>query len=309
MKTLLLIDGNAIMHRAYHALPPFKTKAGVPTNVVYGFFGMVHKAIQLLEPTHIAICFDTPAQTFRQKLLPAYQAQRPQISDDFIVQIPILKDLLDASHLFRCEQDGLEADDMIGTISHEANKSKMRTFILTGDKDIMQLVNENTFVVAPQTGLSSIKVYSIEEVQKKLGVLPQQIPELKALMGDPSDNYKGAKGVGPKTALKLIAKYGTIKNLLQKSDELDDESKKDVELSYKIATIVTDAPIDCDINNMVFNGFDEQFKQKLLELEMFSLIGRIYNAKQDAPLTYKSVKEKQDQAKELKKATDQIGLF
>lgn len=308
MRTLLLIDGNAIMHRAYHALPPFKTKAGVPTNVVYGFFGMIHKAIQLLEPTHIAVCFDTPAQTFRQKLLPSYQAQRPTISDDFIVQIPILKDLIDASHLMRCEKDGFEADDIIGTISNEANKSKMRTYILTGDKDIMQLVNEHTFVVSPQTGMSTIKVFSIEEVQKKLDVLPSQIPELKALMGDPSDNYKGAKGIGPKTAIKLIAKYGTIANLLKKSDELDDESKKDVELSYKIATILTDAPIDCDINKMEFRGFDESFKQKLMELEMYSLISRIFNNKENAA-TAKSTKEKQERTKELKKATIQIGLF
>ena len=158
MKTLLLIDGNALMHRAYHALPPLTTKKGVPTNIVYGFFNMIYKAMQDFQPEYMAICFDTPAKTFRQKLHKDYQSHRPDLKDDFRIQIPILKDLIDLVPLYRAEQDGLEADDIIGTLSKKID-GDVKTLILTGDKDIMQLVNSHVFVLTPEIGFSKTKLY------------------------------------------------------------------------------------------------------------------------------------------------------
>src|SRR3989338_7996711 len=158
MQTLLLIDGNAIMHRAYHALPPFKTKDGTPTNVIYGFFSMLHKGIIDFKPTHIVVCFDTPKPTFRNKMFKEYQAQRPQIGDDFIVQIPLLHEALKKAGVVFLAKDGYEADDLIGTLA-TISKKNMQVYILTGDKDIMQLVNSHVKVVSPQTGMSSIKLY------------------------------------------------------------------------------------------------------------------------------------------------------
>ena len=142
MNTLLIVDGNGLMHRAYHALPPFKTKSGIPTNVIYGFYSILHKSIVDYTPTNVVICFDTPVPTFRNELLKTYQAQRPPIADDFVPQIGIVKELLDRVPVVRKELDGYEGDDVIGTVTKKAEKSGFRVLIVTGDKDMMQLVDE-----------------------------------------------------------------------------------------------------------------------------------------------------------------------
>src|SRR3989344_8772184 len=181
MNTLLLIDGNAIMHRAFHALPPFKTKNGLPTNIIYGFFSMLHKAVSDFKPTHIVVSFDTPLPTFRNKLFKAYQAQRPKISDDFITQIPYLKEALSKAGIIHLEKDGFEADDIIGTIADKFKTNGIKVLILSGDRDIQQLVDSNVFVITPKLGLSELKMYDNSEVKKKFGLNPNQIPDLKAL--------------------------------------------------------------------------------------------------------------------------------
>lgn len=312
MDTLLIIDGNAIMHRAFHALPPFKTKTGVPTQVIYGFFGMLSKAIEIFKPTHIAICFDTPKKTFRQKLLKEYQAQRPEMDHDFKTQIPLLQDLLDKAGLFREEQDGLEADDVIGTIAQKAKDKKMRTLILTGDKDIMQLVNHHVFVISPKFGLTEITLYDEQAVMKKLGVKPAMIPDYKALVGDPSDNYPGAKGIGPKSAITLLDKFQTVENLLRHVDQLPDGRQKDlieanrenIILSKKLAVIIQDADIQFDFDKAKFDGFTESLKEELEKYEMKSLIARLFK---DRP-TEKKVAEP-PKKKKVEDPKDQIGMF
>lgn len=313
MDTLLIIDGNAIMHRAYHALPPFKTKSGIPTNVIYGFFGMLGKALEIFKPTHVAICFDTAKKTFRQKLLKEYQSQRPPLPDDFKQQIPLLQDLLDKAGLFREEQDGLEADDMIGTISQMANGRKMRTLILTGDKDIMQLVNKHTFVISPKFGLTEITLYDEDAVKEKLGVTPAMIPDYKALVGDPSDNYPGAKGIGPKTAIALLDKFGTVEDLLKNVNKLEEgrqkelikENVENIILSKKLSVIVTDADIQFDFDNAKFDGFSQTFKEELQKYEMKSLVARLFK---DKPIEKKTV-ETTKKKKKVEDPKDQIGMF
>ncbi len=306
MKTLLVIDGNAIMHRAYHALPPFKTRKGVPTNAVYGFFTMLYKAIQDFNPQYIAVAFDTPAKTFRQKLHKKYQAQRPELSDDFRLQIPIIKDLLKHAHIYQEEKAGLEADDVIGTIVVTSKQKDLKAIILTGDKDIMQLVDKNTYVVSPQLGLSNVKIYDEKEVKEKLHVEPKKIPDWKAIAGDPSDNYSGARGIGPKTAANLLNEYGTLENLYAKLKTLKNEKlkqiltdqKENVLLGKKLSLIVTDADVAFTLKKSEFNGFPQELKEQLGKLEMRSLIERFFNVRPPA-----KPKKKQD------KKSDQINLF
>ncbi|OGK25824.1 hypothetical protein A3A46_00215 [Candidatus Roizmanbacteria bacterium RIFCSPLOWO2_01_FULL_37_13] len=308
MNTLLLIDGNAIMHRAFHALPPFKTKDGIPTNVIYGFFSMLHKSIADFRPNYIVVCFDTPKPTFRNKLFKEYQAQRPKISDDFITQIPLVKEALDKSGITHLEKDGFEADDLIGTIAQKFKDNGIRVLILSGDRDIQQLVAKNVYVITPKLGLSDIKMYDKDEVQKKFGLDPDKIPDLKALMGDPSDNYTGAKGIGPKTAAKLLQQYKSVKGIYSHLNEVDEkirksleENKENVFLSYKLATIDTKVPIEFNIEKTKFEKFNDELKIYLLKYGMKSLASRFFS------LTPK--KEKSRHNKVENKNENQMGLF
>lgn len=291
MNTLLLIDGNAIMHRAYHAMPPLTTSDGIPTNVLYGFLSMLMKSVEDFHPTHLIVCFDTPKQTFRNKLLKSYQAHRPKIDDDFITQIPLVKDMLDAAGIARFEKDGYEADDVIGTLTRKFDGNS-RVLILTGDKDIFQLINKNVSVVSPQFGLTNTKIYDTDAVVAKLGIPPEKIPDYKGLAGDPSDNYKGADGIGPKTAVKLIKEYGTVENILAHKNDLPEGKMKnsitnhieDIKLSKELATIVTNVSIDADFQKTKFTGFEKQsLKEFLQKLEMRSLSNKIFFEKKAKP--------------------------
>jgi len=305
MSKLLLIDGNALMHRAYHALPPFKTSKGVSTNMVYGFFSVLHKCVIDYEPSHLLVCFDTPARTFRNELYEKYQAQRPKVDDDFIEQIPLVKEAVKASNIIQIEKDGYEADDLIGTISHSFQD---QVLILTGDKDIMQLVNDHIIVVSPQIGFSKSHLYNKEEVWNKLHVFPSQIPDYKALAGDPSDNYPGAKGIGPITAQKLIKQYETVENLYSQIDGMDKgriknilmECKKDVLMAKKLAIILTNVEVPINPNDAGFFWVDDKLNTYLLQLEMYSLSNRIFKKQTD------KIKKKEEKSEEPK---PQLSLF
>ena len=296
MKTLLIIDGNAIMHRAYHALPPFKAADGTPTNVIYGYISMLNKVLIDFHPDYLISCFDTPAPTFRNKLFKEYQSQRPKIEDDFIIQIPLVKQALDAAGVERIEKDGFEADDIIGTITKIFENNKFRIIILTGDKDIFQLISENVYVASPQLGLANVKIYDKSEVEKKLEVMPSQIVEYKALVGDPADNYPGAKGIGPKTAAKLIHEFETVDKIYENLDKIESEKvreilkneKANVFVSKKLATIIKDVNIVLDIEKLKFKNFKNELIGFLNKYQMDSLSRRIFKVKN----TPKKVEEK-----------------
>lgn len=304
MKTLLLIDGNAIMHRAFHAIPSFETKSGIPTNVVYGFLSMLLKSMNDFHPETIVVCFDTPKETFRNKLYTEYQAHRPKIDDTFIKQIPLVKEMLDCIGIPRFEKDGYEADDVIGTIAKKC-KSDTKVLILTGDKDIFQLIDTNVFVVSPQFNFKNTTLYDTSAVRAKLGVDPKHIPDWKGLAGDPSDNYKGADGIGPKTAVKLIEEFGSVENLLKNKETLPEgkiknaviNHEKDIIMSKKLATIDTDVPISFDISQVHIETLaTPELSTFLDKVEINSLKQRIFFEAKKLPAKPKSEKKKDESA-------------
>lgn len=294
------------MHRAYHALPPFKANDGTPTNVIYGFISMLNKVLIDFHPDYLVSCFDTPKPTFRNKLFKDYQIQRPKIENEFIVQIPLVKEALDAAGVERIEKDGYEADDIIGTITKIFEKNNFRVIILTGDKDIFQLISENVYVASPQLGLANVKIFDISEVEKKLDIKPSQIIDYKALVGDPADNYPGAKGIGPKTGSKLIHLFGSVDKLYENLDKVQSEKvreilkgeKDSVFLSKQLATIMTDVNIALDIEKLKFKNFKNELNNFLNKYQMDSLSRRIFKIKD----TSKKIEEK-------KPTNNQIGLF
>lgn len=308
MKTLLLIDGNAIMHRAFHALPPFKTKEGFPTNALFGFLSMLNKVIADFNPHYLIVCFDTPVPTFRKKIFASYQAQRPQLENDLVVQFPKVKEALDTAGVTHLEKEGYEADDLIGTISHHYKKNGVQVLVFSGDRDILQLVDKNIFVITPQIGYSKTVIYDPPIVKKKFNITPQQIADFKALVGDPSDNYPGAKGIGPKTAAKLLNEFKSVDNIFKNLNKIDEKTRKilkqykeNVLLSHQLATIITDVPLDFDIEKTKFTGFNQNLKEFLLRYGIKSLAERMFKSQPVSPADSADTTDKSDEK--------QMGLF
>jgi DNA polymerase-1 len=278
MSKLVLIDGNAILHRAYHAIPRLTAKGGEPINAVYGFVSMLLRIIQDLKPTHIAVAFDRKEPTFRHIEYKAYQAQRPVMHEDLSSQFEKTRKVLDAIGIPTFSLAGYEADDIIGTLASYAAKSKHKRIeevvIVTGDRDILQLVTDKVKVYLPIKGLSESKLMGINDVKEKMGVEPKLIPDYKALVGDPSDNYPGVTGIGPKTAIDLLNKYPSVKGIYKNLESVPqpirmklDSGKESAALSHKLATIVTDVKLDID--------FDKLDKWKLDSAKVLNLFAEI----------------------------------
>lgn len=249
MSTFLLFDGNAILHRAFHALPPLTTKHGEPINAVYGMMSMLIKLAIDFHPTYLAFAFDTKEPTFRNKLSVEYQAQRAEVDTSLISQFAKARETLKAFHIPYYERPGFEADDLIGTISALMDNTPEveKLVVVTGDRDLLQLVNEKTKLFMPVGGLTNGKLFDREDTKVKMGVYPESIIDYKALVGDPSDNYRGVPGIGPKTAISLIEQFGTLENVFEKISELPKSAKEKIEtnresavLSKTLATIVRD---------------------------------------------------------------------
>src|SRR5581483_6301457 len=223
MSKLLLIDGNAILHRSYHALPPNLTsKSGEPINAVYGFVSMLVRIVTDLKPTHIAVCFDTPVETLRKAQYVGYQANRPRLESDLSSQFEMTYKVLDAMNIPIYKKERYEADDVIGTITNQANSLVDEIIVVTGDRDILQLVDDkkHIFIYMPVKGLANMKLYKEVDVIERMGVKAQQIVDYKALAGDASDNYPGVTGIGPKTAIGLLEKYDNLENIYKHLGEI-----------------------------------------------------------------------------------------
>jgi len=283
MKKLVLIDGNAIIHRAFHALPPLSTGDGIPTNAVYGFFMMLLKIVEDLNPEYLVVCFDKKAPTFRKQLYVGYQATRPAPSDDLIPQFDMVHKALDNAKITHFEVDGYEADDLIGTISKQAKEKDLQTIIVSGDRDLLQLVNTRVLMLAPIVGMTKMTMFDETKVREKYGLEPWQIVDYKAFVGDASDNYPGVTGIGPKTAATLLTKYQTLEGVYEHLSELSPQIQiklaNDAEqaaLAKKLATILLDAPVKFEQVQAEIGKIDKKELKKVFEKFGFkSLLTRI----------------------------------
>lgn len=259
-KKLVIFDGNALMHRAFHALPPLTTTSGEPINAVYGLISMLINIVENLKPTHIIFCFDEKEKTFRNELLPTYQSQRPETAGELISQFSKARDFLKSVNIPVYSKSGFEADDVIGTIATIVTDKRLidEVVIVTGDRDILQLVDDtkNIKLFMPIGGLSNGKIFTEKETLERMGVGPSLIPDYKALVGDPSDNYFGISGIGPKTATNLLTQYKSLANVYKHIEDIPEKlklklssGKDSSDLSYKLATIVKDVPINFKIDD------------------------------------------------------------
>lgn len=289
MTKLLLIDGNSLINRGYYATPPLTTKDGTPTNAVFAFINMLVKLISEYQPTHLLVAFDRKEPTFRHLMYKDYKGTRKPMPDDLRTQVDLLKEVLDVMKIARYEQPGIEADDIIGTLS---KKFSVETIIITGDKDSFQLVDENTSVYFTRRGISDLDIYNIGNFTEKTEILPLQIIDLKSMMGDSSDNIPGIAGVGEKTALSLLKEYGSLEGLYENVENLKGKLKERVAesreiafLSKTLATINTGLNIDLTLKDLELSfPFTDKVRKKFFELEFKILYKRtdIFLAKENS---------------------------
>ncbi|RDC49223.1 DNA polymerase I, partial [Acinetobacter sp. RIT592] len=282
-KTLIIIDGNSIVNRAFYALPDLTNKKGLHTNAIFGFTNMLFKLIDTYKPTHISVAFDKKAPTFRHLEYKEYKAGRKKMPDELKQQLEPLKNLLDAFNINRLEIEGYEADDIIGTVSLKAEQDGYKVYIVTGDKDAIQLASKTTTTLITKKGVGEVEEYDFNKVEEKYGMTPTQFIDLKGLMGDKSDNIPGVPGIGEVTGIKLIKEFGSIENIIENIDSVKGSPRKKIEenkelaiMSKRLATIIRDVPIDFDLEKLEFGNYD---KSKLIEvfneLDFNSLIARL----------------------------------
>lgn len=278
MDKLLILDGNSVLHRAYYALPDWRNRSGEATAGVYGFLSMMLKAINELKPTHLVITFDDPSPTFRHNMYVGYQTNREkerQIDEDIWGQVEKLKIVFAKIGIPVFQTAGFEADDLIGTISAQIKEKSTLVIIITGDKDLMQLVNDNVNLYMPIKGMSDMQMIDKDKVKDKLGVWPEQVIDYKALVGDSSDNYPGVVGIGPKTAVQLIEEFGSFENVVKKSGNPKIVAGYEGgELSKRLATIKTDVPVSFDSAVSTVPS-PQEITEVLQELGYKSLIKRV----------------------------------
>ena len=280
MKKLLLIDGNSMLFRAYYgtlARGTMTSSSGVTTNAVYGFSTMLKKAIEMMQPTHILVAFDTGDKTFRHDMCETYKGTRKEVDYELVSQFELIREFLDAYPIQRYELSGYEADDIIGTLAR--NSVDYHVEILTSDRDMLQLIDDHVDVLLMKKGLTDIKLMDIAELQAEMGIRPDQIVDVKALMGDPSDNIPGIPSVGEKTALKFIKEYGSFENFYAHKDEIKGkvgekvrEFEDQARMSYKLSKIYCDVALDFDMNKLVYEIPNDTLNAFYRKYDMNSLI-------------------------------------
>lgn len=310
MAKLLLIDGNNLFHRAYHALPPLTDKSGENANAVFGFSNMLLKAVSETNPDYVACAFDTAAPTFRHVEFEKYKAQRPAPPPDLYPQLPKVKKVLDAFGVPFFEKAGYEADDLLATIASKVIRSHLRgvrgrnrvhlggesgggesgvsakrkfdIVILSGDRDCLQLVDGDIKVQMPGWNLTSTTLFGAKEVEEKFGITPAQMVDYKSLTGDPSDNVPGVAGIGPKTAAQLLQKYGTIEGIYEHLDEVAESTKAKLEAGRDVAVaakglVKLDTSVDLPftINDLHYSPNWEKVRAEFEELGFKSIAAKL----------------------------------
>ncbi|PRR77317.1 DNA polymerase I [Clostridium liquoris] len=282
---LLILDGNSLMNRAFYALPLLTNNEGLHTNAVYGFTTMLLKMKEEIAPDYIVCTFDRSAPTFRHNEYKDYKAGRKRMPEELAEQFPLVKDLLHKLAIDIFEIDGFEADDLIGTLSRFAEEKGIEVYIVTGDKDALQLASDSTKVIITKKGITEKEIYDKSRMIEEMGVTPSQFIDVKGLMGDSSDNIPGVPGIGEKTAFKLIKEYGSIENVLQNIDNISGKKIKENLIEYseqaifskKLATIMREVPIDIDLDSIKSNeNYDEEGVKKIfIDLQFKSLLDKL----------------------------------
>ena len=311
---LILIDGNALVHRAFHALPPLSHE-GEPTNAVYGFTSVLLKVLRELKPDYVIATFDLAGPTFRHEEFAEYKAHRPKMADDLVVQFPKVKDIVRALNIPIYEKQGFEADDVIGTVSLLAKQHtpKVKTIIITGDLDTLQLVDDDTEVLTLKKGITDTVTYDEKAVRERFGIAPDQMNDFKGLKGDPSDNIPGVPGVGEKTATQLVQEYGSIENMYENIGVMPEKLRKKIEqfkdqafFSKSLSTIKRDVPLEFDMEKAKFGTYDQAGIEELLRKYGFaSLIPRLRPAvvkEESAPFAVPAKERVKATAKDIEKA-------
>ncbi len=282
MKKVIIIDANAVLHKAFHALPPLKNKEGKETGAVYGFLLLFFKILKELKPDFIITAFDYPAPTFRHKKYKPYKAQRKKAPQPLYDQIEETKEMLKEIKIKVLEKKGYEADDIIATVANKCNKKNMEVIIASGDLDMLQLVNEKTKAYILKRGVKQATLYDTKKVRERYqGLKPEQLVDFRALRGDASDNIPGVAGIGEKTAIKLLKEFGSLKVLLKK-DLL--KKKKMALLSKELAETKKNVTINLDIKKCHRDFFKKENLIKMLEKKKFRTLVKRFSKSENLKL-------------------------
>ncbi len=273
MKTLHILDASSFIYRSYFALPPLKTKEGFPTGAIYGFLRTLLSIMKSERPEYLVVVFDHPSPSIREKSYKEYKAGRPPTPDPLKLQIPVIKELLNLMGVPILEKEGYEADDLIAILVKELAKKGYRIKIYTPDKDMLQLVSNSVLVINPMNW----EVFTPERVREKFGIPPKKLADYLALVGDKIDNIQGVKGVGPKTAVKLIEKFGGVEGILDRWEEFEkmfpEAKKEELELSYYLVKPIIDDGLEVEESDLRLREPNmERLKKRLTELEMKSIL-------------------------------------
>lgn len=285
MKKFIILDSNAIIHRAYHALPPLKTEDGRLANAVYGFTAVLLKIIKELKPDYLAATFDVSGITFRNKVYKQYKAKRIKPPQELYDQIPLIKKMVACLNIPIYKKKGVEADDIIGTIVSRVEKQDIKCIIVTGDLDTLQLVSKKVGIYALKSGIKKSVIYDEKAVKERYGLLPEQMVDFRGLKGDPSDNIPGIIGIGGKTAVKLIQEFGSLENLYD-ALALSDlnpklkarllEYKEDAFLSRQLSRLDKDVKINFNLKKCQWGKYNKTKAIRFLEsLSFYSFIDRL----------------------------------
>lgn len=284
MRTVAVVDGNSLIHRAFHALPPTMTAPdGRPTNAAFGFVSMLIKMVADMKPDGVVVAFDRGKPAFRMEALAQYKVHRPPTAEDLRAQFPMVKELLEAIRVPIVEVEGWEGDDILGTLAVRGREAGLRVLLVTGDRDAFQLVGDGVSVVTTKKGITDIVIYGPDEVLERYGVTPAQVPDFLGLKGDTSDNIPGVPGVGEKTAAKLLQQYGTLDSVIEHAEEIPGKLGENLRAhvgealaSRTVATIACEVPIELDLEHVEFGGFDQhEVAKAFAELRFTTLLDRL----------------------------------
>lgn len=281
MEKLILIDGSSILYRAFFALPHFTTKTGEPTGAVYGFLQMFKKLLKDENPEYIAVAFDKKAPTLRHISFEEYKANRPKTPDELLAQFKTIREILESFGIKYFEADGYEADDIIATLVEKFNSEPLKIIVVSGDMDLLQIVADNVSLYVTKKGVTHIEAYDRNKVFDDFGVYPEQIPDLKALCGDVSDNIPGVPGVGPKTAAKILREYGSIENIIANINKMDLTNLKDyqelIAKNKSLTVLHRNVDIKADLSEIKLNDIrNEKSKEMLSKLEFKTIVKELF---------------------------------